>query len=71
VAIESVLITSIINATENRDVATIDIPWVFMQADMEKLVHIRIEGRMAELLVRLDPKLYRNYVQLESGKKVL
>ncbi len=43
----------------------------FMQADMDELVHVKLEGQMAELLVRLEPKLYRKYVQLERGKSVL
>eukprot|EP00978_Attheya_sp_CCMP212_P009274 scaffold21935_cov53-Attheya_sp.AAC.2 len=64
VAIESVMLTSVIDAKENRDVAIVDIPGSFMQADMDELVHMKLEGKMAELLVRLDPKLYRKYVQV-------
>jgi hypothetical protein len=52
-------------------VATVDIPDAFMQADMEDLVHMKLEGKMAELLVKLDPKLYRKYVQVERDKSVL
>jgi hypothetical protein len=71
VAIESVMLTSVIDAKEGRDVATVDIPGAFMQVDQEDLVHMKMEGKMAELLVKLDPKLYRKYVQIEKGKKVL
>ena len=42
-----------------------------MQADMDELVHMRLEGTMAELLVKLDPKLYRKYVQTVNGQQVL
>jgi hypothetical protein len=35
VAIESLLLTCVIDATEERDVATVDIPGAFMQADMD------------------------------------
>jgi hypothetical protein len=38
--------------------ATVDIPGAFIQADMEDLVHMKVEGKMAELLVKLDPELY-------------
>jgi hypothetical protein len=63
VAIEAVLLTYFIDAKEGQDVATVDIPGAFMQADMEALVHMKLEGKMAELLVKkLDPKLYRKYV---------
>jgi hypothetical protein len=52
-------------------VATVDIPGAFMQADMEDIVHMKLEGKMAELLVRMDPQLYRKHIQLERGKQVL
>jgi hypothetical protein len=38
---------------------------------MDDLVHMKFEGKMAELLVKLDPKLYRKFVQIEKGKSVL
>ena len=48
-----------------------DIPGAFMQVDEDDLVHMKMQGQMAELLVKLDPKLYRKYVQVEKGKNVL
>jgi Reverse transcriptase (RNA-dependent DNA polymerase) len=71
VSIEALMLSCVIDATEKRDVATVDIPGAFMQADMDELVHMRLEGTMAELLVKLDPKLYRKYVQTINGKSVL
>ena len=71
VSIEALMLSCVIDAKEERDVATVDIPGAFMQADMDELVHMRLEGTMAELLVRLDPKLYRKYVQTVNGKSVL
>ena len=38
---------------------------------MDETVHLRLEGTMAELLTRLDPKLYRKYIFSERGKPVL
>jgi hypothetical protein len=35
VAIESVMLSCVIDAMERRDVATVDIPGAFMQADMD------------------------------------
>jgi hypothetical protein len=43
---------------EERDVATVDIIWAFMQADIDEVVHVIFEGEIAEMLVRMDPKLY-------------
>ena len=70
-AIESVMLSSIIDAKERRDIATVDIPGAFLQADMEDKIHKKLEGEMAELLVRIDPKLNRKHVQVERGKQVL
>ena len=58
VAIESIMLTCMINAAEHHDVATVDIPGMFMQADMDKLVHVKLEGKMVDLLMKLEPKLY-------------
>jgi hypothetical protein len=66
-----VLLSCVIDAEEDGDVATADIPGAFMQANMDKLLHMKLEGKMAELQVKLEPKLYRKYIQIEKGKQVL
>ena len=71
VAIESVMISCTIDTKEGRDVATVDILGDFMQADMDETVHVRLEGTMTELLIKIDPKLDRQYVHNERGKTVL
>jgi hypothetical protein len=71
VATESLMLSCIIDAKERQDVATADIPGAFMQADSEGEVHMKMEGTMAELLVKLDPKLYRRRVQMQHGKSVM
>ena len=71
VSIEAVMLSAVIDAMEERDVATVDIPGAFMQADIDEVVHVKFEGEIAEMLVKLDPKLYRKYVRDERGKPVL
>ena len=72
VAIESVMISCTIDAKENRDVGIVDIPIAFMQVDMDDTVHVKLlEEKMAELLVKIDPKLYRPCVLMENGKPVM
>ena len=71
VSIEAVMLTCAIDAHEERDVATVDIPGAFMQADMDEVVHMRLEGQMAELLAQLDPGLYRKYAKEENGCTVI
>ena len=57
-AIESLLLTCVIDARENRDVAVVDIPGAFMQVDMDELVYMRLDGKMAEIMIRIDPQVY-------------
>eukprot|EP00957_Ditylum_brightwellii_P001556 121820-Ditylum_brightwellii.AAC.1 len=71
VAVESLMLSCIIDAMEERAVATCDIPGAFMQADMDELIHMKVEGTMAELLVKIDPSMYRKHVRMENGKSVL
>lgn len=70
-AIESVMLSCIIDAMEDRDIATVDIPSACMQADMDEIIYMKLEGQMAELMVKLDPKLYQQHVQDEQGKSFL
>jgi hypothetical protein len=71
VATESVFLTCAVEAHEGRDVATVDLPGAFMQADMDDTVYMRIDGTMAELLIQIDPKKYGPCVQYIRGKAVL
>ena len=71
VFIESVMLSCTQDAKEKRDIATVDLPGAFMHADMDDTVHIKLVGKMAELLVLADPKLYRKFVKIENGKPVL
>jgi hypothetical protein len=71
VAIEALMLSCIIDAKKGRDVATADIPGAFMQTDMVDTVHMVLEGTMVELLVKIDPKLYRKYLLIKKGKPVM
>ena len=50
---------------------TIDIPGAFLHADNEDYVIMKMVGTLAKLIVKMNPKLYRQYVILEKGKSVL
>jgi hypothetical protein len=62
VATESILLTSAIEAKENRDVMSADIPNAFVQTDMEinedEKMTMTICGPLADMLTTLDPELY-------------
>jgi hypothetical protein len=44
VSTQAVFLTCLVDAYEGRDVATVNIPGAFMQADMNDLVHLRLTG---------------------------
>ena len=59
VATEVLFLTCIIDAIEHCHVTTIAILGASTQAYMEgETVHMKMEGSMAEILTKLDPKLY-------------
>jgi hypothetical protein len=71
VAIESVMITSVIDASEKRDIATVDIPGTFLQANMDEIVHMKITGTLVDILVKLQSSKYERFVMVENAKKSL
>jgi Reverse transcriptase (RNA-dependent DNA polymerase) len=70
VSIESIMLSCVIDAKEGHHVATADIPGAFMQADMDEVVHMRLEGTMIDLLLNVAPE-YGLYVTIENGRRVL
>ena len=49
VVTESVLLSCVIDAKEQRDMATVDIPGTFMQGDQDETVHMRLEGTLCRV----------------------
>ena len=59
-ALESVLLTSTIDAKEGRDVAIIDIPNAFVTTRIENkkdIVIVRLRGKLAKLMVATAPEI--------------
>jgi hypothetical protein len=56
VAPESVFVTATIDAKGKREVVTIDIPGAFLHADNKDYVIMKMNGSLAELMVKTDPK---------------
>jgi Reverse transcriptase (RNA-dependent DNA polymerase)/Zinc knuckle len=71
VAIESVMISCVIDAYERRVVATADVPGAFMHADMDETLFMRLEGPIAKSLLEINPNKYKDYVENENGKTIL
>ncbi len=71
VALDLVFLTSTIDAKENREVVTINIPGAFLHADNKGYVIMKMVGTLAELMVKTNPKMYRQYIVLEKGRSIL
>jgi hypothetical protein len=71
VATEALLLSCVIDAVEERDVATCDIPGAFMQLDMKGKVVMKLEGVMAEVIIKIDSKKYTKYVAKENSKDMI
>ena len=74
-ATESILITATVEANENRDVMSADIPHAFIQTDMDyngtERMMMKIRGPLVDMLISLDSELYSEYVVYERGEKVI
>ena len=74
-ATESVILTSIIDAKEKHEIAVIDVPNAFIQTvveDKKKRVIIRIRGMLVDILVKIAPEVYKDYVTFDrKGNKQL
>ena len=69
---EAIFIQSTIFAHEQRDVATCDIPGAFLQAENPDYVLMRLDGILAELMVKVAPNIYRKHVTtIAKGKPIL
>jgi hypothetical protein len=55
---------------ERREVATINIPGAFLHATNKDYVVMQMNGTLAKLMAKTDPKLYRKYLVDKKGKKV-
>ena len=72
VALDSILLTSAIDAHEGREVATIDIPGAYLHTDTDEEIVMLLRGKLAELMAQVDPKLYRKYITKDSkGRPIL
>ncbi len=75
VSTESVLLTAIIDAKENHNVAIVDIPNAFIQTvvdDEQERVILRIRGAIVEMMLQIAPEVYTEFVTIDKrGNKQL
>jgi hypothetical protein len=69
---DSVFMIGAVNAHERRDVVTADLPGAFLNTVTDELVFMVLKGELCELMVRVNPKIYRRYVTTDrKGNPVL
>jgi hypothetical protein len=76
-ALESIMLTAIVDAKEGRDVMSCDIPNAFIQTKLAELepgearVVMKITGVLVDLLVNISPEVYGPYVMMDKHRRVL
>ena len=73
---ESIMILAAIDAKEDRDVMTADVPNAFIQTPIDvetrdKRIIMKIKGQLVDLLCEIDINTYAKYVVYENGIKTL
>ena len=69
VATKAVLLSCIIDAEEERDIAVIDIPNAFIQTQVEDekyMAFIKICGVLVDILVEIAPYVYKSHVTTDK-----
>ena len=67
---ESVLLTALIDAVEDRHVAVADITGTYLNADMDDFVLIQLLGDDVDMMCNANPT-YKQFVTNEKGRKML
>ena len=65
-----------IDAREQRNVATVDIPNAFIQTKIpqeegQERIILKIRGKLVDILGEIDPDTYSQFVTYERNEKVL
>ena len=72
VTTESVFLTSLIAAWENRTCRSYDVPSAFVNTELDEEVNMVLQGELAELLVKVAPHIYQKYISRDSkGRAIL
>ena len=67
---ETVLLTALIDAVEDRHVAVADVTGAYLNADMDDFVLIRLLGDDVDMMCNANPT-YAEFVTCEKGRKTL
>ena len=76
---EGVFLTAVVDAKEERDIMSSDIPNAFIQTKMPKInveqgderIIMKITGKLVDVLIAIAPEVYSGFVVFENGKKII
>jgi hypothetical protein len=68
---ESLFLLCVIDTKEQQKVVTCNIPGAFMQADIDEVLHVRLEGPLAQLLTKVDPEQNTKFMGKENGRDIM
>ena len=72
VLMESVFLTATIEASEEREVAVVDIPNAFIQTPHQReQVLMKVKGELAAILASIQQEAYQDYITQERGVPVI
>jgi len=63
------MLSCAIDAKENRYVIVSNIPGAFLRADMDDNIHMLLEVTVAEMIIKLDPTIYRKHLWYNKHAK--
>ncbi len=69
---DSIFIIGAINAHENREVVTMDLPGVFLCTLPDEKIIMIMKGELCELMCKVEPKLCQKFITKDKkGNPVL
>jgi len=71
ITFESLIATLVVDAYENRDVATSDVTGAFLKAKQKDYVLLRLTGEAIDAIIKANPEKYEKHVVLEGNVRVL
>ena len=70
VSSDALVLSIVVDAHENRDVATADVTGAYLKADMDDFVIMKFTGASVDLICEMNPE-HLPFVTIEHGTKVL
>ena len=67
---DALMLTMMVDAWENRDVAIADVDGAYLHADMDDFTLLKLEGNSVNIMCEVNGE-YEEFVCIENGKRVL